>query len=145
MAPRAAPPAGRTNTGPKTSDERWAAVHAARAAGGLAGPRLAEAKRLYHLMAPHSTPTKFKQFATRWHRRAAAGKPLHDAPRGGRPPKLTRQQVYTIATEWTQGTVGRGIDKRPYRSMVEVRPAAGQRQLSRCRSRPLRPPPEAAV
>lgn len=71
MAPRAAPQAGHPNTGCKNNGERWAAVHAVRAAHGLAWCRLAEAKHLYQLVTPHSRPTQHSP--SRWSLRHAGG------------------------------------------------------------------------
>lgn len=140
MAPRAAPPAAAAHRGGKSADERWAAVHSLRMAGaGRLGQRaVTAAKRFYQAMAPTSEISKWRAFATRWWRRTQAGKGTADARRSGRHAKVSREEAYIIATQHTQGTVGRGDNKRPYCSMEEVRcpPPAGQPL-----PRPPRPPP----
>lgn len=123
LLPVAAPgPAGAARPGPKSPDERWAAVHAARMVGGVGRKQLAKAKAYYHMMAPTSAIKKWASFAKRWFKRTRNGAGVKDAKRSGRPPKLSKEQVLLVATLTTQGTVGRGADKRPYCSMEEVSP-----------------------
>lgn len=131
------PPAPRQ---PLADDERWAAVHAARMAGGLEGDQLHEAEGLYNLMAPGKHVSKFKQFAVRWTERDTGSGGVTAKKPTGRTPKLDRDTVLLMATDWTQQTVGSGARKRHYLSMEEVSwgCAAG---AALAQPPPLLPPP----
>ena len=122
MAPRARPQAPSAYCSGKSADERWAAVHSLRMAGvqRLGYRQVAAAKNFYQAMAPTSIIGKWKEFATRWFSRVRKGKGVEDEKRDGRPGFVTRDEALVIATQWTQGTVGRGGDKRGYSSMEEV-------------------------
>lgn len=78
------------------------------------------AKEFYQAMAPTSKVTKWRPFAVRWCLRVRAGKGTADAKRGGRPAKVDPMEALVIATNWTQGKVGRGAGRRGYCSMEEV-------------------------
>lgn len=95
------------------------------------------AKQFYQAMAPTSVIAKWPAFVARWWKRTQRGQGVEDKKRKGRTPRVTRDDAYIMATQHTQTLVGRGEDKRHYRSMEEVRcPAC----LSPARPSQPRPP-----
>lgn len=105
---------------PPGDDERWAAVHSARMAGGIAGGRMAAARQFFARMLPARPVSKVRDFIERWTLRARAGEGVKPHKSTGRPPKIDNKLLFTIATVWTQKGVGTGIHHRPYESMDEV-------------------------
>lgn len=107
-------------------DERYAAVHAARMAGGLADTQhVQQARAYFEQMGGTCNKPHFREFAQRWAARAQRHQTLEGRTPPGRPPKLPTKLICTIATDWSQKGVGTGDRWRAYLSMEEVRAGAG--------------------
>lgn len=97
--------------------QRAAAYFAARLAGPVGIASLAALKHAYNSLSDDPAPkTHFKEYLLRWQDWP------NDRPRkpAGRHPTLDRETVYKVATVYTQETIGRGEDARPYLNMEEV-------------------------
>lgn len=110
-------------TGAHQWRRREAALMALNLAGGNSPAQLKDAKVFFKKMTNEPAPAHFAKYVRFWAARKRAGGTLEALKPAGRPPKLSKDEVLTIATDWTQQGVGRGQHWRAYANMEEVRGA----------------------
>lgn len=101
-------------------DKRWAAVHAAKMAGGYDDAKMPQIKENFRRMTGGAT-CRWNEFIPFWNKRYGTTRTVKPVKPTGRPPKLPAKLITTIATVWTQQMTGTGRNARHYLNMEEVR------------------------